>query len=175
MKVWSRASAWITLTAFFTVTVGAGLFSASTAHPLTTQASKGGTATTTTVPLPIGVIPARQVCEDFTGHRSSGFFTEIKQVRLVLTTYARGLAVESGAINPERPPDDLVWVVEVHAKSINWNHSVPNGYKPPKLPADDYSVVMNARTGVSTDRGECRCWPLPLQQLGQIVSFSPTC
>ena len=175
MKVWSRASAWITITALFVLIVGAGVFSVSTTRPVTAQAVKRADATTTTVPLPVGVIPARKVCEDFTGHRSSGFFTDIKQVRLVLTTYARGLAVESGAIKPESPPGDLVWVVEVHAKSINWNHSVPRGYKPPKLPADDYSVVMNAHTGVSTDRGECRCWPLPLEQLGPVVRFSSSC
>jgi hypothetical protein len=72
-------------------------------------------------------------------------------------------------------PNTFVWVVEVHAKAVNWNHSVPPGYKPPKEPNTDFSVVMNARTGVSTDMGECRCWPLPLSTVGNLISLPPNC
>lgn len=71
------------------------------------------------------------------------------------------------------PPDTLVWVVEVHAKAINWNHGVPAGYHP--QPDTDYSVVMNAQTGRGSDSGECRCWPLPLSTVGTTVSLPPDC
>jgi hypothetical protein len=81
------------------------------------------------------------------------------------------------------PDDTLVWVVEVHAKAINWNHSeplvtIPHGHPtttttPP--PDTDYSVVMNAQTGRGTDSGECRCWPLPLSKVGTVVSLPAEC
>jgi hypothetical protein len=73
------------------------------------------------------------------------------------------------------PLRTLVWVVEVHAKAIHWDHSVPSGYQPPAQPYTDYSVVLNARTGLVSDQGECRCWPLPLSQAGTVVSLPPEC
>jgi hypothetical protein len=68
------------------------------------------------------------------------------------------------------PPGTLVWVVEVHADAINWNHSTPAGYGPPAQPGTDYFVVMNARTGQVPDSGECRCWPLSLGQAAMVTA-----
>jgi hypothetical protein len=104
------------------------------------------------------------------GRRESapGILTGPEQVHLVLTSYAEGEPVESqGDISFGMPPQTLVWVVEVHAKAIHWNHSVPSGYKPPAQPDTDYSVVLNARTGYASDQGECACWPLPLSKVNR--------
>ena len=126
--------------------------------------------------LPHGVMSAEQACKLVVGKASPGFFTAPKQVHLVLTTYAKGEPVESqGDISAGMPPQTLVWVVEVHAKAIHWDHSVPAGYTAPARPDADYSVVMNARTGKVTDQGECTCWPLPLSGLGTVVSLTPEC
>ena len=126
--------------------------------------------------LPPGVLSAAQACRLTVGKADSGFFTHPEQVHLVLTSYAKGEPVESqGDISSGMPSQTLVWVVEVHAKAINWDHSVPSGYKPPVQPDTDYSVVMNARTGDVSDQGECRCWPLPLSKVGTVVSLPPKC
>jgi hypothetical protein len=126
--------------------------------------------------LPPGVMSAAQACRLTVGKADSGFFTDPEQVHLVLTTYAKGEPVESqGDISGGMPAQTLVWVVEVHAKAINWDHSVPPGYKAPAQPDTDYSVVMNAKTGESSDQGECTCWPLPLSTVGTLVSLSPKC
>jgi hypothetical protein len=126
--------------------------------------------------LPAGVLPATRACRLVIGKEASGFFTRIERVHLVLTTYAKGEPIESlGDISYGMPAGTLVWVVEVHAKAINWDHSTPGGYVPPAQPDTDYSVVMNARTGQVTDSGECRCWPLPLGQAGPVVSLPPDC
>ena len=128
--------------------------------------------------LPTGVMSAARACRQVVDkHRASrGFFIRIERVHLVLTTYAKGEPVESqGDIATGMLAQTLVWVVEVHARAINWNHSVPASYQPPKLPDTDYSVVMNARTGLITDEGECRCWPLPLSKIGNLVSLPPKC
>jgi len=127
-------------------------------------------------PLPSGVMPAEQACRQVLGKAGTGFFTGPEQVHLVLTSYAKGEPVESqGDVSSGMPPRTLVWVVEVHAKAINWNHSVPAGYKPPAQPDTDFSVVMNARTGYVSDQGECTCWPLPLSKLGTVISLPPQC
>jgi hypothetical protein len=126
--------------------------------------------------LPPGVMPAAQACRLLVGQADRGFFTDPEQVHLVLTSYAKGEPVESqGDISGGMPPQTLVWVVEVHAKAINWDHSVPAGYKGPAQPDTDYSVVMNARTGYVSDQGECTCWPLPLSKVGTPVSLPPRC
>jgi hypothetical protein len=127
--------------------------------------------------LPPGVISAAQACRHVLGGPRRGLLlTGIERVHLVLTTYARGEPIESqGDISSGMPPRTLVWVVEVHAKAINWDHSVPPGYKAPAQPDTDYSVVMNAKTGESSDQGECTCWPLPLSTVGTLVSLSPKC
>jgi hypothetical protein len=126
--------------------------------------------------LPHGVMSAAQACKLVVGKASRGFLTGPKRVHLVLTTYAKGEPVESqGDISSGMPPQTLVWVVEVHAKAIHWDHSVPAGYTPPARPDTDYSVVMNARTGDVSDQGECTCWPLPLSGLGTVVSLPPEC
>jgi len=126
--------------------------------------------------LPSGVMSAAQACKQVLGKAGPGFFTGPEQVHLVLTSYAKGEPVESqGDISSGMPPQTLVWVVEVHAKAINWDHSVPAGYKAPAQPDTDFSVVMNARTGYVSDQGECTCWPLPLSKLGTLVSLPPAC
>ena len=128
------------------------------------------------VSLPHGVMSAVGACRLVLGRHPGTFFQGIERVHLVLTTYARGEPAESGGdISHGVPPQTLVWVVEVHAKRINWNHSVPSGYKPPKKPYTDFSVVMNAWTGVGTDSGECWCWPLPLSKVGDLISLPPNC
>lgn len=126
--------------------------------------------------LPRGVISAAQACRLVVGKAGPGFFTGPEQVHLVLTTYAKGERVGSqGDISSGMPPQTLVWIVEVHAKAIHWDHSVPPGYKPPAQPDTDFSVVMSARTGYVSDQGECTCWPLPLSTVGTVVSLPPTC
>jgi hypothetical protein len=126
--------------------------------------------------LPTGVMPAARACRQVIGTAKRGFFIRVERVHLVLTTYSKGEPVESqGDISSGMPPRTLVWVVEVHAKAINWDHGGPPGYQPPKRPDTDYSVVMNARTGLVTDQGECRCWPLPLSKVGTVVSLPPSC
>ena len=133
-------------------------------------ASAGGGA------LPPGVMSAAQACRQVIGRAPRGFFTHAERAHLVLTTYAKGEPVEShGDISSGMPPQTLVWVVEVHAKAIHWNHSTPSAYQAPARPDTDYSVVMNARTGEISDQGECTCWPLPLAKVGTIVSLPPEC
>ncbi len=120
----------------------------------------GSVASGPSATLPAGVMSAARACRQVIDRASRGFFTRVERVHLVLTTYAKGEPAESrGDISTGMPPRTLVWVVEVHAKAINWNHSVPPGYQPPARPDTDYSVVMNARTGLVTDSGECICWP----------------
>jgi hypothetical protein len=119
---------------------------------------------------------ATRACRQVIGAGSGGFFAAPKRVHLVLTTYAKGEPIQSqGDVSSGLPPQALVWVVEVHARAIHWNHSVPAGYQAPARPYTDYSVVMNARTGRVSDEGECRCWPLPLSNAGTVVSLPPRC
>ena len=126
--------------------------------------------------LPRGVMPAARACWLVVGKASPGFFAGPERVHLVLTTYAKGEPVESqGDISSGMPPRTQVWVVEVHAKAVHWDHSVPSGYQSPARPETDYSVVMNARTGLVSDQGECTCWPLPLSTVGTVVSLPPEC
>jgi hypothetical protein len=126
--------------------------------------------------LPRGVMSAAQACRLVVGKAGTGFLAGPEQVHLVLTSYAKGEPVESqGDVSLGMPAQTLVWVVEVHAKAIHWNHSVPAGYKPPAQPDTDYSAVLNARTGSVSDQGECACWPLPLSRAGTVVSLPPKC
>ncbi len=148
----------------------------------------GSTGTVATKTLPPGVMSAARACRLVLGRAAQGFFTHVEQVHLVLTTYAKGEPVQSqGDISSGMPPDTLVWVVEVHAKAIHWDHSAPPAHLAPASqgapsPArqspqrdTDFSVVMNARTGWASDAGECTCWPLPLARLGPVISLSPSC
>jgi hypothetical protein len=156
--------------------VAAELLSACRSGSTTVNTVPPVHSTTTTSSLPPGVMSAQAACQLVIGRRGSGFFSDVEQVHLVLTTYAKGEPVESeGDINHAMPSQSLVWVVEVHAKAVNWNHSVPAGYKPSAQPDTDFSVVMNAMTGRGTDSGECRCWPLPLTKVGTVVSLPPEC
>jgi len=144
---------------------------------------ESGHAATSIVTLPPGVMPATRACRLVTGREPRGFFTDIEQVHLVLTTYAKGEPIESqGDISTGMAPGTLVWVVEVHARAIHWNHSTP-ALAPSTATAPahavpaftDYSVVMDARTGYGSDAGECNCWPLPLWQAGTLISLPADC
>ena len=148
----------------------------------------GSTGTVATKTLPPGVMSAARACRLVLGRAAQGFFSHVEQVHLVLTTYAKGEPVESqGDISSGMPSDTLVWVVEVHAKAIRWNHSAPPAHhaaasqgtpssaRQSPQPDTDFSVVMNARTGWASDAGECPCWPLPLGRLGSVISLSPSC
>jgi hypothetical protein len=122
------------------------------------------------------LITAEHACHLVIDNSPPGFFTHIGQVHLVLTTYGKGEPIESqGDVSTGMAANAPVWVVEVHAKSINWDHPGPAGYAGPKHPYTDFSTVMNARTGLRTDSGVCHCWPLPLGQVGTVVSFSADC
>ena len=124
-----------------------------------------------------GMLTAAQACRKVVKAAGKGFFTGVQQVHLVYTTYGKGEPAESqGDISYTVPAGTAVWVVEVHAKAVHWDHSTPAGYTPPARPYTDYSVVMNARTGQVTDAGECfSCWPLPLSTAGAVVSLPPQC
>ena len=148
----------------------------------------GSTGTVATETLPPGVMSAARACTLVLGRAAQGFFIHVEQVHLVLTTYAKGEPVQSkGDISSGMPPDTLVWVVEVHAKAIHWDHGAPSAPLRPASqgapspasqspqPDTDFSVVMNARTGWASDAGECTCWPLPLGRLGTVISLSPGC
>lgn len=149
----------------------------------TAHAPAGGNAAAPTVTLPPGVMSATRACKLVTGREPRGFFSHIEQVHLVLTTYAKGQPIESqGDISTGMAPHALVWVVEVHATAIHWNHSAPalapstGTAQAHAVPAyTDYSVVMNARTGYGSDAGECNCWPLPLSQAGTLISLPADC
>jgi hypothetical protein len=144
---------------------------------------ESGNAATLTATLPPGVMPATRACKLVTGREPRGFFTHIEQVHLVLTTYAEGEPIESqGDISTTMAPRTLVWVVEVHARAIHWNHSAPalapstTTAQAHAVPAyTDYSVVINARTGYGSDAGECNCWPLPLRHAGTLISLPADC
>lgn len=133
-----------------------------------------------------GVMSAVQACRHVVGRAPRGFFTGAEQVHLVLTTYAKGEPVQAqGDVSYGMPSGTLIWVVEVHARAINWDHSTPGVASSPSSaepgshssaqPNTDYSVVLNARTGYISDQGECTCWPLPLSQVGTVVSLPPDC
>lgn len=156
------------------------LVSCSLAGCWTSSARQGPSSATSvsqsSVALPRAMMSAVDACRLVVGRHPSKFFQGTERVHLVLTTYAKGEPVESGGdISTGMPPRTLVWVVEIHAKRINWDHSVPSGYKSSEQPYTNFSVVMNARTGVGTDSGECRCWPLPLGTLGNLISLPPNC
>jgi hypothetical protein len=136
------------------------------------QATAGGGS------LPPGVMSAAQACRQVVERAPRGFFADAEQVHLVLTTYGKGEPVEAqGDISHGMPSQTLVWVVEVHARAINWDHSTPAvaGSHSTARPDTDYSVVLNARTGYVSDQGECTCWPLPLVQVGTLVALPPRC
>jgi hypothetical protein len=166
------------LTAIALATAGCGSAASgpgAAAITNSTEASSGGPAASAGS-LPPGVMSAARACRQVTGKSRRGFFTGLERVHLVLTTYSKGVPAESqGDSSSGMPPRTLVWVVEVHAQAIHWNHSVPPGYHPPARPDTDFSVVMNARTGLITDSGECTCWPLPLSKVGTVVSLPPEC
>lgn len=124
-------------------------------------------------PLPRGVMSAHRACALVVGAQRR-YLVGVKQVHLVLTTYARGEPVESqGDISTGMPPRTLVWVVEVHARAVNVPHSTPANTH--SVAATDYSVVMNAKTGVGTDFGIGNGWPLPLWKAGTMIRLPRSC
>jgi hypothetical protein len=126
-------------------------------------------------PLPAGVMSAAQACARVVQKSPvREYLHRIRQVDVVLTTYAKGEPVESGGdISTGMPPGTLVWVVAVHAKTVDPLFSGPPGARVPE--GNSYSVVMNARTGLVTDSGLSAKWPLPLWKAGTVVSLSPDC
>ena len=116
-----------------------------------------------------------QACRTILDDEPTGFFTDIEQVHLVLTTRSKGETTvsEVGATGTVPLDSTLVWVVEVHARAVNWDHSVPPGVT--VHPATDYSIVMDARTGRVTDSGEDDSWPLPLAKAGTVISLPADC
>ncbi len=100
------------------VTVLFGALAACSSTP--TTGPQATDSTTTTSPLPPGDITAQDACRIIvTNRQQSGFFTDVEQVHLVLTTYAKGEPVKSERdISHGMLPDTLVWVVEVHAKGL---------------------------------------------------------
>lgn len=162
-----KAFAYLTAVVLVAVGIGVGVCSSSWNH---------STTAAQTIQIPPGVISTQHACRLVVGGQTKGFFVRVSRVHLVLTTYAKGEPVESGGdISTGLPANTLVWVVEVHAYAINWNHSTPAGYEPPKLPYTDFSVVMDASTGHITDLAECRCWPLPLSSVGTLISLPVGC
>ncbi len=148
--------------------VALGCTSSSTGLP--------GREVPTPTTLPPGVISAEQACRRVVDGPFASALHSVEQVHLVLTTYGKGVPVESqGDMSTGMPPDTLVWVVDVHAKKVDVIFSSPLGGSPPILPGTEYSVVMNARTGVGTDSGTGDSWPLPLSTVGTLVSLPPTC
>jgi hypothetical protein len=123
-------------------------------------------------PLPRGVMSALRACALVLKRPAKGTFVGVKQVHLVLTTYAKGEPLESQGDYSAGPPRALVWVVEVHAKAIHVDYSVPSGH--PK-PGTDYSVVMNAKTGRISDLGIGNGWPLPMWKVGTMIALSARC
>jgi hypothetical protein len=118
---------------------------------------------------------ASQACRRVVDTLARGSLRGVEQVQLVLTAYAIGEPVESGGdISSGMPPRALVWVVAVHARTVNVPYSHPSGYKQ-RGRFDSYSVVMNARTGLVTDSGLGRGWPLPLWKAGKVISLPGRC
>src|ERR1700722_13510161 len=127
-----------------------------------------GAVTAGSSPLPAGVMSAAQACKRVVAPMAGHSLRGIEQVRLVLTTYAKGEPVQSGGDTSSGMPSGTpVWVVAVHAKVVSVAHSVPPGYKPHGHD-DSLSVVMNARTGLVTDWSVGRFWPLPLWKVGTV-------
>ena len=62
-----------------------------------------------------------QACRTVLDDKPTGFFTDIEQIYLVLTTRSKGETTvsEIGATGAVRPDSTPVWVVKVHAKAIN--------------------------------------------------------
>ena len=134
-----------------------------------------GAGTAGSSSLPAGVMSAAWACKRVVAPMAGHSLRGIEQVRLVLTTYAKGEPVESGGDTSSGMPSGTpVWVVAVHAQTVNVPHSVPSGYKPHGHD-DSFSVVMNARTGLVTDWGVGRTWPLPLWKAGRVISLPGRC
>jgi hypothetical protein len=152
-----------------------GLLAAAAIAAAGCGSAVAGAGTAGSGSLPAGVMSAAQACRRVVEPSAGRSLHGVKQVRLVLTTYAKGEPAESGGdISSGMPPGTLVWVVAVHAKTVNVVQSGPPGYKPHGR-ADSYSVVMNARTGLITDSGVGRNWPLPLWKAGTVISLPPQC
>jgi hypothetical protein len=111
---------------------------------------------------PAPVRSAAQACA-LVLDKPQGFFEDVGQVSVVYTANSEASPAGGG-----------VWVADVRAKAINWNHSVPPGYRPPRLPDTDFEQVLVPTTGSSPSAGECRCSTL-LAGMGKPVVFGPDC
>jgi hypothetical protein len=130
------------------------------------------------VPPPGNVMSAAQACRQVTRRTIPGVsFSGAERVRLVLTRYAHNPIESTREVGTARqiPLRTLVWVIEVHAKAINWHLAYRRPSQSRTRPDTDFSVVMNARTAIMSDFGESNHWPLPLSKLGTVVSLPPQC
>ena len=92
---------------------------------------------------------------------------------LVIVNY---LHVLRSRIGPEEADPPLpVYPDAVLSGAVTCQLLQPANYHAPKQPDTDFSVVMNARTGVLSDLGEGNHWPLPLSKVGTVVSLPPQC
>jgi hypothetical protein len=132
-----------------------------------------GSSTTTLPQVPPGVISSVDACREVVDASRPGFFTGVEAVHLVLTT--REKAMRIGGDSPGQDQNRLVWLVEVHAKVVNWNHSVLGRYDRSGPPPTDFSAILDARTGRSLGAGECDCWPQPLRTIGEVIAFPRGC
>jgi hypothetical protein len=151
--------------------VVSGLVLAGRNHVLH-HAGPAASTTTTFLPNPPPILSAAQACAWVVERAAPGFFTGIESVSVVYTTVEQA---EAGhGTDGTVPPGDKIWVVQVQAKAINWNHSVPGGGTGTTLPATDYSAYIDPATGVIPVRGECRCSIL-FADMGVPVVFPPSC
>jgi hypothetical protein len=112
-------------------------------------------------------------CREVVDASMPGFFTGVEAVHVVLTTLEK--AMQIGGDSPGQNQNRLVWLVDVHAKAVHWNHSVPAGYHQSGSLPTDFSAILNASTGRGLGGGECNCWPQPLWTVGEMISFPPDC
>jgi hypothetical protein len=168
-KLHSRASK------LFLTAVGLAILltGCSTANVSSSSPSSGDSSTTSLPRVPAGVTSAVDACREVVTASRPGFFTGIEAVHLVLTTLEK--AMEIGGDSPGQNQNRLVWLTEVHSKAIHWNHSVPANYHQSGPLPTDFSAILDARTGRGLGAGECNCWPQPLWDIGEMISFPPDC
>jgi hypothetical protein len=164
----------LTLTAIAIPIVRSGRSSGTGSTSLATATTSASTTAFPQTPAPIR--SAAQACA-LVAEGAGSFFTHVESVSVVYTTNAQaGLNGTSSASSTTStiPPGGKIWAVDVHARSINWNHSVPPDYKPPLLPSTDYRVFIEPATGDVAGRAECRCSTL-LAGMGAPVILPPNC
>ena len=89
------------------------------------------------------ITTAAEACAYIVRGPRPGFFTDIEDIYVVWTTH--GLEERYDDYQDGASPGANVWVVDVHAKRINWNHSVPARVK--EKPSTDFVVSIYPKTG----------------------------